>query len=107
MYKKVVNITGVNTNNLKVLTHEEMISLFKKYKEGDISAKDELVSGNLKLVLSILKKYNNRSEYIDDLFQIGVVGLIKAVDNFDLSHEVRFSIRCSYDRRRNKKIYKR
>ena len=91
MYKKVVNINGVNTNNLKVLTHEEMISLFKKYKEGDISAKDELVSGNLKLVLSILKKYNNRSEYIDDLFQIGVVGLIKAVDNFDLSHEVRFS----------------
>ena len=55
MYKKVVNINGVNTNNLKVLTHEEMISLFKKYKEGDISAKDELVSGNLKLVLSILK----------------------------------------------------
>lgn len=91
MYKKVVNINGVNTNNLKVLTHEEMISLFKNYKEGDISAKDELVSGNLKLVLSILKKYNNRSEYIDDLFQIGVVGLIKAVDNFDLSHEVRFS----------------
>ena len=91
MYKKVVNINGVNTNNLKVLTHEEMISLFKKYKEGDISAKDELVSGNLKLVLSILKKYNNRSEYIDDLFQIGVVGLIKSVDNFDLSHEVRFS----------------
>ena len=91
MYKKAVTITGVNTNNIKVLTHEEMIILFNRYKAGDMLAKEELINGNLKLVLSILKKYNTINENMDDLFQIGVVGLIKAVDNFDLSHEVRFS----------------
>ena len=91
MYKKAVTITGVNTNNIKVLTHEEMIILFNRYKTGDMLAKEELINGNLKLVLSILKKYNTINENMDDLFQIGVVGLIKAVDNFDLSHEVRFS----------------
>lgn len=90
MYKKTVEITGLNTSNIKVLSHEEMINLFKRYQSGDKEAKEELVNGNLKLVLSILKKYNSR-ENLDDLFQIGVVGLIKAVDNFDLSHEVRFS----------------
>ena len=91
MYKKAVTITGVNTNNIKVLTHEEMTILFNRYKTGDMLAKEELINGNLKLVLSILKKYNTRNENMDDLFQIGVVGLIKAVDNFDLSHEVKFS----------------
>lgn len=90
MYKKTVEITGLNTSNIKVLSHEEMINLFKRYQSGDKKAKEELVNGNLKLVLSILKKYNSRDN-LDDLFQIGVVGLIKAVDNFDLSHEVRFS----------------
>ena len=90
MYKKTVEITGLNTSNIKVLSHEEMINLFKRYQSGDKEAKEELVNGNLKLVLSILKKYNSRDN-LDDLFQIGVVGLIKAVDNFDLSHEVRFS----------------
>ena len=90
MYKKKVEITGLNTSNIKVLNHEEMISLFKRYQSGDKEAKEELINGNLKLVLSILKKYNSRDN-LDDLFQIGVVGLIKAVDNFDLSHEVRFS----------------
>ncbi len=85
-----VEISNVNTSNLKVLTHEEMINLFKKYQSGDISAKEELINGNLKLVLSILKKYNNRDN-MDDLFQVGCIGLIKAIDNFDLSHEVKFS----------------
>lgn len=67
-----------------------MIDLFKKYQNGDINAKEELINGNLKLVLSILKKYNNRDN-MDDLFQVGCIGLIKAIDNFDLSHEVKFS----------------
>ena len=68
-----------------------MISLFRKYQAGDAFAKDDLINGNLKLVLSILKKYNNRTDNMDDLFQVGCVGLIKAIDNFDLSHEVKFS----------------
>ena len=91
MAKYKVEICGINTSNLKVLTNNEMIELFKKYKNGDISAKEELINGNLKLVLSILKRYNNRTDNMDDLFQIGCIGLIKAVDNFDLSHEVKFS----------------
>lgn len=85
-----VEISNVNTSNLKVLSHEEMLDLFKKYQNGDINAKEELINGNLKLVLSILKKYNNRDN-MDDLFQVGCIGLIKAIDNFDLSHEVKFS----------------
>ena len=91
MYKKAVTITGVNTNNIKVLTHEEMIILFNRYKTGDMLAKEELINGNLKLVLSILKKYNTINENMDDLFQIGVVGLIKAVDSFDIERNVRFA----------------
>ena len=86
-----VSITGVNTNNLKVLKHQEMIELFKQYQNGDIEAKEKIIEGNLKLVLSILKKFNNKKYNMDDLFQIGCVGLIKAVDNFDLKHEVKFS----------------
>lgn len=91
MARHKVEICGVNTANIKVLTTEEMTDLFKKYKEGDMLAKDDLVNGNLKLVLSILKKYNNRCDNMDDLFQVGCIGLIKAIDNFDLSHEVKFS----------------
>ena len=91
MARHRVEICGVNTANIKVLSNEEMIELFKKYQNGDKSAKDELINGNLKLVLSILRKYNNRTDNLDDLFQIGCVGLIKAIDNFDLSHEVKFS----------------
>lgn len=85
-----VEICGVNTSSLKVLTNKEMTELFKRYKNNDLKAKEELISGNLKLVLSVLKKYNNRDN-MDDLFQIGCIGLIKAIDNFDLSHEVKFS----------------
>lgn len=91
MARNKVEINGINTSNLKILTHEEMVKLFESLKEGDNSAKDKLVEGNLKLVLSILQKYQNRCDNMDDLFQIGVVGLIKAVNNFDLSFGVRFS----------------
>lgn len=91
MARHKVEICGVNTANLKVLSNNEMIDLFKKYNEGDKFAKDELVNGNLKLVLSILKKYNNRCDNMDDLFQVGCIGLIKAIDNFDLSFDVKFS----------------
>ena len=91
MARHKVEICGVNTANLKVLTNEEMNNLFKKYSKGDMLAKEELVNGNLKLVLSILKKYNNRCDNMDDLFQVGCIGLIKAIDNFDLNFDVKFS----------------
>ena len=91
MARHKVDICGVNTANIKVLSNEEMVVLFKKYQNGDKQAKEELINGNLKLVLSILKKYNNRTDNMDDLFQVGCIGLIKAIDNFDLSHEVKFS----------------
>ena len=91
MSKYKVEITGINTNDIKVLSNAEMVELFKKYQEGDLFARDLLVQGNLKLVLSILKTYSNRSDNMDDLFQIGCIGLLKAIDNFDLSHQVKFS----------------
>ena len=91
MARHKVEICGVNTANIKVLSNEEMVELFKRYQSGDKLAKDDLINGNLKLVLSILRKYNNRVENMDDLFQVGCVGLIKAIDNFDLSHGVMFS----------------
>ena len=91
MAKNKVEIQGINTNNLKVLTNDEQIQLFTRYKNGDISAREELIEGNLKLVLSILKKFNNRCDNLNDLFQIGCIGLVKAVDNFSLDYNVRFS----------------
>lgn len=91
MARHKVEICGVNTANLKVLSNDSMIELFKKYGEGDKFAKEELINGNLKLVLSILKKYNNRCDNMDDLFQVGCIGLIKAIDNFDLKFDVKFS----------------
>lgn len=91
MARHKVEICGVNTANIKVLSNEEMTVLFERLKEGDPFAKDDLVNGNLKLVLSILRKYNNRTDNMDDLFQVGCIGLIKAIDNFDLSHDVKFS----------------
>jgi len=91
MARHKVEICGVNTANLKVLSNEEMINLFKKYKEGDMLSKEALVNGNLKLVLSILRKYNNKYDNMDDLFQVGCIGLIKAIDNFDLNFDVKFS----------------
>ncbi len=91
MAKYKVEISGLSTTDIKVLTHSEMISLFKELKKGNKLARNELVKGNLKLVLSILKHYQNKADNLDDLFQIGCVGLIKAIDNFDLSHNVKFS----------------
>lgn len=91
MGKSKVDITGISTSELKVLSNEEMNDLFFKLSCGDESAKNNLVNGNLKLVLSLLKKFNNRTDNMDDLFQIGCIGLIKAIDNFDLSHNVKFS----------------
>ena len=91
MARHKVEINGVNTANIKVLDNEEMTKLFSQYQQGDVKAKELLINGNLKLVLSILKKYNNRTDNMDDLFQVGCIGLIKAIDNFDLSHEVKFS----------------
>ena len=92
MSKYKVDITGVNTSELEVLTNEEMIKLFEKYQNNnDLMAKERLINGNLKLVLSILKKYTNRTDNLDDLFQVGVIGLIKAIDNFDLSYNLKLS----------------
>ena len=91
MSKYTVEITGINTNDLPLLTNEEMNELFIKYHNGDNLAKEKLITGNLRLVLSILKKYNNQKYNLDDLFQIGVIGLTKAVINFDLSFGCLFS----------------
>ena len=91
MARHKVEISGVNTANIIVLTNSEMVELFKKVKEGDIFAREDLVNGNLKLVLSIIKRFSSRCDNMDDLFQVGCIGLLKAIDNFDLSHEVRFS----------------
>lgn len=89
-YNKV-EICGVNTANLKLLSEEEKISLLKKSQAGDMSARDELVKGNLRLVLSVIQRFANRGENMDDLFQVGCIGLIKAIDNFDTNMDVRFS----------------
>ena len=94
MAKHKVEITGINTSSIKVLSSEEMQQLFIALKEGDQNARNELVSGNLKLVLSILKKFNKKNENMDDLYHIGCVGLLKAIDNFDLSYGVKFSTYC-------------
>lgn len=91
MSRYKVEISGIDTSKLTVLSQEEMNELFKKKNEGDLFAKDLLAEGNLKLVLSILKKFTNKCENLDDLFQVGCIGLMKAIDNFDLSHEVKFS----------------
>lgn len=86
-----VEITGVNTLELKTIPQEEMMELIKKSQAGDQFARETLVEGNLKLVLSVIKKFNNRGEDLDDLFQVGAMGLIKAIDNFEFSHGVKFS----------------
>ena len=94
MAKHKVEIAGVNTSSIKVLTNEEMKNLFERVKNNDNEAREKLINGNLKLVLSILKKFNQVKENKDDLFQIGCVGLIKAIDNFDPTFGVKFSTYC-------------
>lgn len=91
MSRYKVVISGMNTTDLIVLKNDEMVELFKKLKEGDENAKESLIQGNLKLVLSMVQRFSARCENMDDLFQVGCIGLIKSIDNFDLKHEVRFS----------------
>ena len=91
MARHKVDICGVNTANIKVLSSEEIKKLFNDLKNGDLTARDKLVEGNLKLVLSILKKFSNKVDNLDDLFQVGCLGLVKAIDNFDTSYDVKLS----------------
>jgi len=86
-----VEICGVNTSRLPVLTSSQMDELFKRIKQGDKKAREEFIQGNLRLVLSVIQRFGNRGENADDLFQVGCIGLIKAIDNFDVSQNVRFS----------------
>lgn len=86
-----VEICGVNTSKLPVLTSAQMRELFQYIQNGDKTAREKLISGNLRLVLSVIQRFINRGEYVDDLFQVGCIGLIKAIDNFDLSQNVKFS----------------
>lgn len=91
MFYNKVEIAGVNTSNLKVLKESEKTELLKRIKAGDMDARDELIRGNLRLVLSVIQRFMGRGERADDLFQVGCIGLIKAIDNFDISQNVRFS----------------
>lgn len=86
-----VEICGIDTSKLKVMSEKEKIRLLEQSHRGDKNARDELISGNLRLVLSVIQRFSNRGENPDDLFQVGCIGLIKAIDNFDLGHNVRFS----------------
>ena len=91
MYYNKVEICGVNTSHLKVLTDEEKKELLLRMKEGDEEARAELINGNLRLVLSIIQRFTGRKENLDDLFQVGCIGLVKAVDNFNTDLDVKFS----------------
>ena len=91
MYYNKVEICGVNTSRLKVLTDEEKRDLLLKTRAGDEDARQELISGNLRLVLSIIQRFTGRRENLDDLFQVGCIGLVKAVDNFNVEMDVKFS----------------
>lgn len=86
-----VEICGVNTSKLPTLSEKEKQQLFERIKKGDLAAREKFIYGNLRLVLSVLQRFNNRGENVDDLFQVGCIGLIKALDNFDTSHGVKFS----------------
>lgn len=89
MYK--VEITGVDTSKLKTLSFEETNKLLEESQNGNTISRDKLITGNLKLILSVIKRFNNKKENVDDLFQVGTIGLMKAIDNFDLSLNVKFS----------------
>jgi len=91
MLSNKVEICGVDTSRLPTLKNEEMVSLMERIKQGDRAAREEFIYGNLRLVLSVIQRFNNRGEQIDDIFQVGCIGLIKAIDNFDLRHQVKFS----------------
>ncbi|WP_203290124.1 RNA polymerase sporulation sigma factor SigG [Metabacillus sp. cB07] len=86
-----VEICGVDTSKLPVLKNEEMRILFRDMQSGNTDAREKLVNGNLRLVLSVIQRFNNRGEFVDDLFQVGCIGLMKSIDNFDLGQNVKFS----------------
>lgn len=86
-----VEISGVDTSNLQALSNEERNELLKKLKHGDLEAREKFINGNLRLVLSVIQRFYNKGENVDDLFQVGCIGLIKAIDNFDMSQNVQFS----------------
>ena len=86
-----VEICGVNTSKLPLLTNEEKTDLFRRIQNGDTDARETYIKGNLRLVLSVIQRFSGSSENLDDLFQIGCIGLIKAIDNFDPAQQVRFS----------------
>ena len=90
-YNGKVEICGVNTAKLKILKNDEMVELLRRIQDGDAQAREEMISGNLRLVLSVIQRFAGRKENVDDLFQVGCIGLIKAIDNFDPSQNVRFS----------------
>lgn len=94
MWANKVEISGINTSRLKVLKEKERIEYLNQMKAGDPTAREKLINGNLKLVLSVIQRFTNRGESLDDLFQVGCIGLIKAIDNFDTSFNVRFSTYC-------------
>lgn len=91
MYGNKVEICGVNTSKLKTLTESEKETLLRLVKSGDSSAREKLINGNLKLVLSVVQRFTGRRENLDDIFQVGCIGLMKAIDNFDTEVGVRFS----------------
>lgn len=91
MIMNKVEICGVNTAKLPILSNEKKEELFEKILQGDQQAREEYIYGNLRLVLSVIQRFNNRGEHVDDLFQVGCIGLIKAIDNFDITQNVKFS----------------
>ena len=86
-----VEISGVDTSNLQALSNEERNELWKELKHGDLEAREKFINGNLRLVLSVIQRFYNKGENVDDLLQVGCIGLIKAIDNFDMSQNVQFS----------------
>lgn len=91
MYTNKVEICGINTSGLPVMKDVEMKDMIERIRSGDRALRERFITGNLRLVLSVIQKFQNRGESMDDLFQVGCIGLIKALDNFDPSHEVKFS----------------
>ena len=91
MYRFKVEICGINTSELKVLSEEEKTELLRRARAGDESARKDLIYGNLRLVLSIIQRFSGRREIMEDLFQVGCIGLVKAVDHFNMDMDVRFS----------------
>ena len=86
-----VEICGVNTSKLPILSNEQKEILFDKILQGDMKAREEYIYGNLRLVLSVIQRFHNRGEHVDDLFQVGCIGLMEAIDNFDITQNVKFS----------------